>query len=351
MPDRQRRACPTLNDMLSGRRMTVRSLGSMKSLLDQSGGQRTVSGARQGLGDMAVQAALAIAQEFFGKTGQDGQTRVRFTQAHVLISGRLDTWEAWEDLDPRLKSLIGRLLRVRHNELASLQRFLDAARRACTAPDAPFRLPDGVTSYDAEDASPMHGQRPLVFAQRLIETMEAEHARQRTPVSAADGGLWEFGGRERTQITLPAGFMAPGVSPVVITSAPYLGEFPVTCKELMGIAAELDSARGGAPWRESVLATILAGLRDGDGPPIEELLLRAGRLNLLNAPTSSTAGPLTLKTTPTPGRRRHLPNQAERRAYSATCWAPTSDAADWRPRDALSGSTLPPLCCHENQKA
>lgn len=274
MPDRQRRACPTLNDMLSGRRMTVRSLGSMKSLLDQSGGQRTVSGARQGLGDMAVQAALAIAQEFFGKTGQDGQTRVRFTQAHVLISGRLDTWEAWEDLDPRLKSLIGRLLRVRHNELASLQRFLDAARRACTAPDAPFRLPDGVTSYDAEDASPMHGQRPLVFAQRLIETMEAEHARQRTPVSAADGGLWEFGGRERTQITLPAGFMAPGVSPVVITSAPYLGEFPVTCKELMGIAAELDSARGGAPWRESVLATILAGLRDGDGPPIEELLLR-----------------------------------------------------------------------------
>jgi hypothetical protein len=234
---------------------------------------------------MAVQASLAIAQEFSGEAGHDGRPPVRFALAHVLISGRLDTWDAWEDLDSGVKSLIGRLLRVRHNELASLQRFLDAARRVCAAADSPFRLPDGVAPYDAGHAVPMHGQQPLVFAQRLIEDMEAEHARQRAPVGGADGGVWEFGGRERSQVTLPDGFKAPGITPVVITTAPYLGDFPVTCKDLIEIAAELDRAWCGPPWREGVMANILAGLRNGNGLPIEELLLAAGRLNLLNAPT------------------------------------------------------------------
>jgi len=38
VPDRQRPACAALNDMLSGRRMTVRTLSGMKSLLDRAAG-------------------------------------------------------------------------------------------------------------------------------------------------------------------------------------------------------------------------------------------------------------------------------------------------------------------------
>jgi hypothetical protein len=244
-----------------------------------------VTGGRPGLGDMAVQAALALTQEFFSEPDREGRARVPFTQAHVLISGRLDAWDGWRDLEPVAKALTGRLLRVRHNELASLQRFLDAARRVCAAPDSPFVIPAGVAPHEAGEVLALHGQPPLVFAGQMIEAMEAEHARQRPPVPAAGGGLWEFGWRDRSQVTLPVALQAPVIEPVVIDTAPYVGEFPVTCKELSGIAAELDRAWGGHAWREDVVTSILAGLRDDQDLPIEELFLAAARLNLLNAPT------------------------------------------------------------------
>src|SRR6266702_1847110 len=106
---------------------------------------------RQGMGDMAVQAALAMAQEFFGAPDQEGRTRVLLADAHVLISGRLDAWDGWRDLDPRVKAPPGRLLRARHNELASLRRFEDAARRVCAHADSPFVIPAGVAPYQAQE--------------------------------------------------------------------------------------------------------------------------------------------------------------------------------------------------------
>lgn len=244
-----------------------------------------MTGGRQGLGDMAVQAALAIAQEFFGAPDQEGRTRVRLADAHVLISGRLDAWDGWRGLDPQVKALTGRLLRARHNELASLRRFEDAARRVCAYADSPFVIPAGVAPYQAQEVLALHGQPPLVLAGQVIEAMEDERARQRAPLQAAGGGVWEFGGRDRSQVTLPAGLRPPVIDPVVISTAPYLGEFPVTCKDLVEIAAELDRAWGGQPWREGVMTGLLGGLRDDQSLPIQELFLAAARLNVLNAPT------------------------------------------------------------------
>jgi hypothetical protein len=234
---------------------------------------------------MAVQAALALAQEFFGTPDEEGRTRVRLADAHVLISGRVDAWDGWRDLDPGVKALTGRLLRVRHNELASLRRFEDAARRVCAGADSPFVIPAGIAPFEALEVLALHGQPPLVFAEQVIEGMEGERARQRAPVPAAGGGAWEFGGRERSQVTLPAALRPPVIDSVVINTAPYLGEFPVTCKELVEIAAELDGAWGGRPWREEVITGLLGGLRDDQGLPIQELFLAAARLNVLNAPT------------------------------------------------------------------
>ena len=244
-----------------------------------------MSGGKLGLGDMAVQAALALAQEFFGEPDRQGRIRVRLADAHVLISGRVDAWDNWQELDPGAKAITGRLLRVRHNELASLRRFEDAARRVCAVADSPFVIPAGVAPYEAQEVLALHGQQPLVFARQVIELMEGEHARQRAPIPAAGGGVWEFGGRERSQVTLPASLQPPVIDPVVIDTAPYLAEFPVTGKELAEIAAELDRAWGGSPWREEVISGILAGLRDDQHLPIQELFLAAARLNLLNAPT------------------------------------------------------------------
>jgi hypothetical protein len=244
-----------------------------------------VTGGRRGLGDMAVQAALALAQQLFGTADQEGRTRVRLADAHVLISGRADAWDGWRDLEPQVKMLTGRLLRARHNELASLRRFEDAARRLCAAADSPFVIPAGIAPYEALEVLALHGQPPVVLAEQLIEAMEDERAGQRSPVPAAGGGLWEFGGRERSQATLPAELRPPVIDPVVISTAPYRGEFPVTCKELVEVAADLDHAWGGQPWREEVMTGLLSGLRDDQGVPIQELFLAAARLNVLNAPT------------------------------------------------------------------
>jgi len=244
-----------------------------------------MNGGRQGLGGMAVQAALALAQELFGTPDEEGRTRVRLADAHVLISGRVDAWDGWRDLDPGVKALTGRLLRARHNELGSLRRFEDAARRVCAAADSPFVIPTGIAPFEALEVMALHGQPPLVFAEQVIEGMEGERARQRAPVPAAGGGAWEFGRRERFQVTLPAALRPPVIDSVVINTAPYLGEFPVTCKELVEIAAELDGAWGGRPRREEVMAGLLSGLRDDQGLPIQELFLAAAGLNVLNAPT------------------------------------------------------------------
>jgi hypothetical protein len=244
-----------------------------------------MTGGKPGLGDMAVLAALALSQEFFSDPAPDGRLLVPFSQAHVLISGRVDTWDAWRDLEPTAKTLIGRLLRVRHNELASLHRFMDAARRVCASPDSPFVIPAGVAPHEAAEVIALHGQAPLAFAGQMIAAMEAEHARGRVPIPAAGGGIWEFGWRERSQVTLPTTLRAPAIEPVVIATAPCAREFPVACKELIGIAAELDRAWGGHAWREDVVTGILGGIRDDQDLSIQELYLAAGRLNLLNAPT------------------------------------------------------------------
>src|SRR5271166_947388 len=84
-----------------------------------------MSGGR-GLGEMAVQAACALAEVFFPEDAA-GETAVPLDQAHLIASGRLDLWDEWESQPPDMKALVGQFLRLRHNELASRNAFLAAA--------------------------------------------------------------------------------------------------------------------------------------------------------------------------------------------------------------------------------
>jgi hypothetical protein len=238
-----------------------------------------------GSGEMAILAALALAQEFFATAVADGEQRVRLADAHVILSGRLDTWDGWPAADPAARRLTGRLLRARHNELASLRRFTEAARRACSAADSPFLIPAGVAPHDAAEVIALHGQPATDLARQMIERMEADRASRRGPVPAAGEGTWQFGWQDRSVVSLPDGLNPPAPDPPAITTTPHVAAFEVTVKELTGIAAELDQAWGGQPWREQVMNTILGGLRDDREAPVQELVLAASRLNLLNAPT------------------------------------------------------------------
>ncbi|MFE3187141.1 hypothetical protein ACFXKR_40850 [Streptomyces violascens] len=69
-----------------------------------------------------VQAALALAQEFFGFTTEDGRLGVPLDQAHVFAARRVDLWEGWEEQPRSVHGLCGRLWRVLREEGSLTQR-------------------------------------------------------------------------------------------------------------------------------------------------------------------------------------------------------------------------------------
>jgi hypothetical protein len=109
----------------------------------------------RGLGDMAVQVACAFSEAFFAVRDDNDGVRVPLGQAHVFAAGRVDLWDGWYAQPAEVKQLVGRFLRLRHNELAAHNRFFAAARRQFTAADAPYALPAGVPSFSREG----HGLR------------------------------------------------------------------------------------------------------------------------------------------------------------------------------------------------
>ena len=244
-----------------------------------------MSGGR-GLGDMAVQVACAFSEAFFAGRDDQGKVRVPLNQAHVFASGRVDLWDGWDSQPPVVKRLVGRFLRLRHNELASQNAFLAAARRQFTAADAPYAVLPGVPAYEAADVVPLHGQEPLTFASQLLDDMEEIQAGKRVPADTATPGEWSFGWQGRSTVELP---VLPGPQngqPALptVTTAPAVGEIKVSRQELEDLARELDRARGQS-WRQDVIRGLLAGLRDSEDLPVGQLAARAGRLHILNAPT------------------------------------------------------------------
>jgi hypothetical protein len=243
---------------------------------------------RQGAGSMAVSVACALSEEFFGSTDEEGRVVVPLDQAHLFASGRIDLWDAWPVQPQSVKQIVGRFLRLRHNQLAASNAFLAAARRQFTANDAPYAIPAEVAFYQADHVISMHGQQPLEFAVGLLDEMEKAEAGKRAilPV-ATEAGAWTFGSQPGSTARLPGRPGGPGVRPQVpvITTVPGVAEVKISRQELEDLAAEIDHAAGGVPWRRKVVSGLLAGLRDDEDLPVSELTARAGQLRLLNAPT------------------------------------------------------------------
>jgi hypothetical protein len=159
--------------------------------------------AGRGLGDMAVQVACAFSEAFFAIRDDDGGVRAPLAQAHVFAAGRVDLWDGWHSQPPEVKQLVGSFLRLRHNELAAQNRFLAAARRQFTASDAPYTLPAGVPSYEADVVVPMHGQNPLEFAAQVLDDMKEVQEGKRVLLETAAPGMWSFGWQGRSTVELP----------------------------------------------------------------------------------------------------------------------------------------------------
>lgn len=237
------------------------------------------------LRQLATQIACAFAEEFFGFRGPDGRTIVPLDQAGVIASGRLDLWSDWPQQPQDTHRLVGAFLRVRHNELGSPGRFLEAARKLRHDPNSPYEVPDDVPDKAVTYVIARHGQHPLDLAERLLEEAEAKYRQSRQPLPVAGPGRWSFGWRGESTIELPISMAGATVDPVVLNTAGTVDAVKVSPAELKTLADQLAKASGDKLWRTGIIHELFDKLRDVEDLPVSELLLRAGGIRLLNAPT------------------------------------------------------------------
>lgn len=243
-----------------------------------------MSGAGPGLHVLVTQAACALAEALLPEYTELGVVRVPLRQAHVFAAGRVDAWSAWHDQPRRVHELVGRLLRLRHNELGSVGRFLHSARQAALRGDGPYTLEPNARAQDAEFVLPRHGQDPLQLAEHLLDEADEQSQRGRTAGPMASDGLYTFGLQGRSTVRVPlldSGEFATLHAPAVTISE----DFAVSKHDLLALADELDGLGDKKPWRRVVIEKLFLGLKDDRDLNVEVLELRNGRLTTLSAPT------------------------------------------------------------------
>jgi hypothetical protein len=236
------------------------------------------------LRQLCTQIACAFAEEFFGFRGQDGRTAVPLDQAAVIAAGRLDLWSDWPDQPEDTRRMVGQFLRLRHNELGSPRRFMEAARNLRANPNGPYQVPETVPESAVKFVVARHGQHPLDLAERLLEEAERSYRQARAPLPAAEPGRWQFGWRGESVVELPITVRDARIAPVVLDTTPALPSIKISLADLQDLAAELGRADA-TTWRTPLVDELFAKLRDAGDLPVSELLLRAGGIRLLNAPT------------------------------------------------------------------
>ncbi|RBO96901.1 ATP-dependent DNA helicase [Nocardia puris] len=237
------------------------------------------------LRQLATQIACAFSEEFFGFPGADGRTVVPLDQAGLIASGRMDLWSDWPDQPEDTQRLVGQFLRLRHNELGSPRRFLEAARKLRHDQNSPYQVPDEIPDNAVTYVIARHGQRPLELAQRLLEEAETKYLQGRRPLPVAGPGKYRFGWHGESTVKLPITVHGATVAPVVLDTAGKVDDVKVSPAELKALANHLAQVSGSSPWQSGIIEELFDKLRDVDDLPVTELLLRAGGIRLLNAPT------------------------------------------------------------------
>ncbi|GLW90625.1 hypothetical protein [Actinokineospora globicatena] len=234
---------------------------------------------------LAFQIACALAEEFFGFPDSDGRTEVPLESAALVAAGRLDLWRDWAKQPATTQELVGRFLRVRPNEVGSHRRFRDMARALRSDPDSSYALPPDVPDTDVRTVVARHGQRPLDLVARLLEEAERKYVQGRRPLPVAGPGRWGFGWRGESIVELPMTVKDARVEPIPLDTTAAIEEVTVTRVALEALAEKIAHHRGERPWQLEILAKLFTGLRADEDVPVRELLLKAGGIRLLNAPT------------------------------------------------------------------
>ncbi|MGW2863287.1 hypothetical protein [Streptomyces sp. NPDC001205] len=234
---------------------------------------------------LATMVAVALAEETFGFRGPDGSTLVPLDQAHVFAAARVDLWEQWPRVPRRIRNLAGRFWRVRPADLAGRAVF-EGMARSCAESGGLYRLPEDVPPREATYLVAAHAQKPLELARQLVREAEEYYHAARLPLPVADPGTWQFGGVETSVVTIPDSEKDARVRPLRVTTAPYAATTAVTRKKILRLARRQAAA---APdrhgWKPQVLESFIDRITDTEGEAVTRLVMPAGKLTIVNAPT------------------------------------------------------------------
>ena len=178
---------------------------------------------REALRACAIQATLALAQEYFSFTAPSGSTGVPLDQAHVFTARRTDLWKSWSNLPQAVHRLFGRLWQVLRDEgdLAQREAFFEAALEYAVEPTALFAVPEGADLDGVRWVQARHQQEPLALAAQLVAQAEVYREMLDAPLPTATPGLWSFGPDGACTVRIPESEKGARTEPVALSTAPF----------------------------------------------------------------------------------------------------------------------------------
>lgn len=268
---------------------------------------RPGGGGRRARERTSISCALALSEAFFPQP--DGT--VSEAHAHLLLTGRIDAWPGYWELDEDDRQRVCALLRHRPDELASGEFFASALRRAaesgCLA---------GYHGQAGEPFKPDHGLPALEHADRLLDDLRRLHRDgARVTGTAAPGRyrtILRTGPHGAATPTTRAVYDLADLSPqprtaLPVADAPRLDEVVFEADRLRDMARRIDAVRG-ERHRLPRINELFARLVDGKGDAAGDALrIGAGGLTkILQAPTGFGKSVL-LEVMGTLAAERHLP--------------------------------------------
>jgi hypothetical protein len=216
---------------------------------------------------LVISCAFALAEAFFSACA------ARYAQ--LLLTGRIDVWPGYWDLDESDRQRLCDLLRQRGDDLSSEEVFAKAVRT--------LGAQDALDGYrvNNDTVQAVHGLTPRAHADRLLTRLKSMGQHPALPAARP--------GRYYTTVrTSPAAegvinltdVTQPRSSPLAVTDAPYREHVQFDAEDLRKMAERIDLARGESHHHERVDALLKALV----GP--DPLRIRSGGVTqTLVAPT------------------------------------------------------------------
>lgn len=238
-----------------------------------------------------IAGACAVAEAHFPLAMAGGDSGTDLQRVCFLLTGQYDAWSEYPDLPESDQRRISRILRQRPNRLSNEESLhVDAERFLASG-----AISEYVLQGEGELAS-RHGMPPRELADLLLEEIDRIRTENSQPIPTAEPGDYvttlrvPVAGHEHTwavqaHYRLEEHHAAPDSDPPTVRTSASADQLTLKVGDFMALNAELDQ-HFGETFRTQSLGPLFKQLLVRDDQPLGELLrLRAGNLQVLQAPT------------------------------------------------------------------